>query len=231
MDWNNLQVWQYGALIGGAVTLIGLVVYFLPIRRAKVPGNVLTAVGAGALGLAVGVVWMAGFGYSMNGPESTPSGEVPTPKDAAGPAAAAKTKGGQGKGGFAKGGAPKGGNNPPTPRTQLASLVTTLDTLVDRPITLTLTPEDRAAIAERLKGLDAADEIKEDDAKARLEAILKVLEKDRKALEAVGYRWPSPDAKGPPKGGFGGPKDSPNPFSGGTAKEHLKSLQERLEKK
>jgi len=56
-----------------------------------------------------------------------------------------------------------------------------------------------------------------------------VLEKDRKTLEAVGYRWPSPDGKGPPKGGP--PKDSPNPFAEGPNKDKLKSLQERLDRK
>ena len=58
-----------------------------------------------------------------------------------------------------------------------------------------------------------------------------MLEKDRKTLEAVGYRWPNPAGKGPAKGGFGAPKDSPNPFAEGPNKDKLKSLQERLDRK
>jgi hypothetical protein len=137
---------------------------------------------------------------------------------------------GKGGGGMGKGGGGFGG--PPNPRVQLVGLVNALETLVDHPVSLTLTSDEKAAIAEQLKGLDAAAEIKEEDAKARLDAILKVLEKNRPPLEAVGFRWPAPDGKGPPKGGFGGaPKDSPNPFAEGSSKEKLKSLQERLEKK
>ena len=61
--------------------------------------------------------------------------------------------GGAPKGG---GGGPKGGGfggGPPGPRVQLVGLVNALDTLVDKPVTLTLSPEDRAAIAAQLKGL------------------------------------------------------------------------------
>ena len=229
MDWNNLQTWHYGAMIGGAVILVGLIVSVLPARRLKVPGSLTAAAGAAVLGLALGIIWMAGFGYKVTGPETeTAEGPTDVPKSGGGPPGMGK--GGMGKGGGAPKGGGFGGGNAPSPRTQLAGLVTALDRLVDRPVTLTLTPEDRSKIAEQLKGLDSAAEVNDEDAEARLEAILKVLEKDRKALESVGYRWPSPDAKGP-KGGFGGPKDSPNPFAAGNPKEHLKSLQERLEKK
>jgi hypothetical protein len=230
MDWNNMQTWQYGALIGGAVLLVGLIVYFLPIRRLKVPGSITAAIGGAGLGLALGILWMSTLGYKPTGPATEGAEE---PKDGGPPPGLAKGKGGgkgAPKGGFG-GGAPKGGGNPPTSRVLLARLVNALDTVVDRPIALTLTPAERAALAEQLKGLESAEEIKEDDARARLDALQKILERDRKALEAVGYQWASPDAKGPPKGGFGGPKDSPNPFADGPAKERLKSLQERLDKK
>jgi hypothetical protein len=114
---------------------------------------------------------------------------------------------------------------------QLVNLVNALDTVVDKPVSVNLSPEDRAAIAKELEGLDSASEIKEDDAKAKLEAIQKILEKNnRKAMETVGYRWAAEPKGGPPKGGF--PKDSPpNPFKDGSPAEHLKSLMERLTKK
>ena len=76
------------------------------------------------------------------------------------------------------------------------------------------------------KGSNRLTEISDDDAKAKLEAIQKILEKDnRKALETVGYRWAGEPKAGPGKGGF--PKEPPpNPFKEGSPAEHLKSLME-----
>jgi len=225
---NDLQTWHYGAIIGGAVLVLSLIVYFLPARKLRVPAVLTAGIGGLAAGLAVGVIWLAGFGYKMAPPDEKAGDEASAAKEGM-PKGAGAPKGGGGapKGG---GGAPKGGGGgPPGPRVQLVGLVNALDTLVDKPVALTISTDDRAAIAAQLKGLDAAGEIKDDEAKARLDAILKVLEKDRKALEAVGYRWPSPDGKGPPKGGP--PKDSPNPFAEGPNKDRLKSLQERLDRK
>jgi hypothetical protein len=169
---------------------------------------------------------MVGFGYqpftpAPNGTAAPPDGD----QAAAGPKnfGAPKGKGGgapKGKGGFGA---------PPSAKVQLSSLITALDTVVDQPITVSLTPDDRAAIAKELQGLDSATELKEEEAKAKLEAIQKILEKDRKALETIGYRWGGAPPKTPGKGGFG-KEQPPNPFKEGTAAERLKSLQARLAK-
>jgi hypothetical protein len=233
MDINDLKTWQYGAMIGGAALLLGFVLYFLPTRKLKVPGVLTATLGGIATGLALGVIWLAGFGYKPTGPADKAQAE--DAKDGNPPGltkdGGAKFGGGGAKGKGKGGGGPKGGfgGGPPGPRVQLVSLVSALDALVDQPVALTLTADDKKAIAAQLDGLATAGEIKDDEARARLDAILKVLEKDRKALEAVGYRWPGPDSKGPPKGGF--PKDSPNPFADGQNKEKLKPLQERLDRK
>jgi len=182
---------------------------------------------------------MGNFGYKPIAPDtptpaSTATGETKGlgpggPGTGLGPGGpgAPKMKGnGAPKG---KGGGPGGGfGGPPSPKMQLANLVTLLDSVADKPVTVTLSPEDRASIAKELAGLDVASEIKEEDARAKLDAIQKILEKNRKTLETVGYRW-----AGEPKGGKGGfPKEPPpNPFREGTAAEHLKSLMERLTKK
>jgi hypothetical protein len=205
MNWPELQTWHYGVLIGGLFLLVCVGLYFLPARKFRVPGVVTAAFGGLAVGLAAGIIWLAGFGYKPM------AGAVPD--DGGGPKmGGAAPKGGPG--GAPKGG-PGGGGGPPSPRAQLLSLILALDTVVDRPVALTLTAADRAALAEQLKGLDAAEEVKDADATARLEAILKVVEKDRKALETVGYRWPGP----PPKTGVApGPPTpelalaTPNPF-------------------
>jgi hypothetical protein len=230
MDLNNLQTWQYFAIAGGAVLVLGFILYFLPIGKAKMPGVVTSGFGGTALGLGLGVVLMASLGYQTN------PGAPPAPgADGAGPPAAPK---GQGRGGPpAKGGGQKvpmegfggggGGGGQPNSKVLLSGLVIALDRVADRPVTITLTPEQRQAIAEQLKGLDAAAELSEEDAKARLDAIHKVVEKDKDALEAVGYRGFSPPGKGGGGGGLG-KEQPPNPFKQGTAAERLKSLNDRL---
>jgi hypothetical protein len=227
MDFTKIETWHWFCAFGGLVLLIGIVLYFLPAGRVKVPGVITAAFGALGAGLAAGIIFMAGFGYKPVNPpppEGSPdeSGEpLPMPKMAGIGKGSPK-----GKGGFGGFGAP------PSPRMQLASLVTALDTIVDKPVTVNLSPEDRAAIAKQLEGLDTASEIKDDDAKAKLEAIQKVLEKDRKALETVGYRWATDGKGGAPKGKGGFGKDPPpNPFKEGTAAAQLKALLERLNKK
>jgi hypothetical protein len=228
VDLSDLQVWHYGLIIGGAILVLGLVLYFLGVRKIKVPPVVPAGFAGLAVGFAAGVIWLAGFGYK-------PLGDGDDPANAAAPKGDAVPKGGGGgKGGAGKGGGmPKGGlgGAPPSPRNQLVTLINALDVLVDRPVAVTLTAEDRAAIAAQLRGLDAAGEIKEDEAKAKLDAILKVVEKNRNALEAVGYRWPSPGGKGGlgPKGGPPAPEGT-NPFQVPETAAKVKSLQDRLAK-
>ena len=165
MDLNNLDTWHYGAIIGGAVLVLSLIIYFLPARKLKVPAVLTAAIGGLAAGLAVGVIWLAGFGYKLSPPDEKAGDEAAAAREGAGPrmgGGAPKGGGGAPKGGGGGGGAPKGGGgapkggfgggNPPGPRVQLVGLVNALDTLVDKPVTLALSPEDRAAIAEQLQG-------------------------------------------------------------------------------
>jgi hypothetical protein len=224
MNWPELETWHYGVIIGGLVLLVCAGLYFLPARKFKVPGAVTAAFAGLAVGLAVGIIWLAGFGYKPVGGAMADNGGGP------------KGGGADQKGGFggAPKGGPRGGDNPPSPRAQLLTLINTLDTVVDRPVAVNLTAADRAAVAEQLRGLDTAEEVKDADATARLEAILKVVEKDRKALETVGYRWPGPAAKG--GGGNTGPPPAaalttPNPFRPPATAQKIQSLRERLEKK
>lgn len=240
MDFNNMQTWHYFALGGAGLLVVGIIAYFLPVGKMKIPGVFVAALGGLAAGLAAGIIFMAGFGYRPLAPDAQPlDPERDAQLQAGGPMAAKGKGGGGGPGGGGpggggpkgKGGGPGGFGGPPSPKMQLANLVNALDTVVDKPVTVTLSPEDRAAIVKQLEGLDSASEVKEEDARAKLEAIQKILEKDnRKALETVGYRWAGEPKGGFPKGGF--PKEPPaNPFKEGSAAEHLKSLMERLSKK
>jgi hypothetical protein len=218
MDLNDMQVWQYFAIAGGGVLLLGLIVYFLPVGKVKVPAVVTTAFGGIVAGLALGVLLMAGFGYKPREEDLPPGTSGPPGKENEKALAKGKGNAPKGKGNF-------GGGGPPSPRAQLISLITALDAVADRPLVITLTPEERAMIAEQLKGLDSADEVKDEDAKKRLDAIAKIVEKNQKSLEAVGYRTtPAPK-------GSGLSKDNPNPFKEGATAQRLKSLLERLTKK
>jgi hypothetical protein len=237
MDFNNMQTWHYFAIGGAGILVLGIILYFLPVGKMKIPAVITTAFGALGAGLAAGIIFMGLFGYSVRAPDAQTGdpdqqaaglkmGEpgAPKGKGGGGPGGGAP----KGKGGFGGGG---GGFGPPPPKMQLVNLVNALDTVVDKPVAVILSPEDRVAIAKELEGLDTASEIKDEDARTKLEAIQKILEKNnRKALETVGYRWAGEPKGGPPKGGF--PKDPPpNPFKEGTPAEHLKSLMERLSNK
>ncbi len=232
MNWNDMQMWHWFAIIGGVVLVLGVILYFLPIGKIKIPSVITASFGALGLGLSIGITFMAGFGYKPFSPESPP-GDAQTaaePKAAAGPGAA-KGKGGGGLGGPAPkkgGGGPggAGGGGGASPRLQLAAMVNALDTLSETPITIILSDDDRKAIAAHLKGLDGMAEIKDEDAKAKLEAIQVIVLKERKSLEKVGYRWVL-DGK---TANRTFPKDSPNPFKEGAEAERLKSLLERLSK-
>jgi len=213
MNLNDVQAWQYFAIAGGGVLVLSVIAYFLPIGKLKMPAVVTAAFGGVVAGLALGVLLMASFGYESNR-EDQPSNTSGSPGGGGTPKGMPKAKG-----------MPNGNFGPPapSPRDQLASLVTALNNVADRPLSVNLTTEEKAAIVKELKGLTEAAELNNDDAKARLDAVLKIVEKHQKTLETVGYR------SGPaPKSGLA--KDNPNPFKTGPAAEHLKSLLERLSK-
>ena len=78
--------------------------------------------------------------------------------------------------------------------------------------------------------MDTQEAITDEDAKAKLDALLKLLEVNRKALEAAGFWWPgSPPPGGGGGGGMGAPAP-PNPFKEGDAADKLKALQATLGK-
>src|SRR5262245_8225460 len=111
----------------------------------------------------------------------------------------------------------------PSPTAQLVGLVAKLDLLTQKPLTVTLTDEEKAKLAEQLKGLDADTPLGDEEIKKRLDAILEIVKDDREALEAAGYSWPG-DTRIRPRGG------APNPFTEVDNTAHLKGLRERLPK-
>jgi hypothetical protein len=102
----------------------------------------------------------------------------------------------KGGGGMAKGG---GGGFGPSPKTQLAQLVAKLDVLTEKPLSIDLTDDQRAKVREQIKGLASAEELSDDEATKRMNAMLEVLKDQKATLEAAGYRWPG---EGGGAGGF-----------------------------
>ena len=111
-------------------------------------------------------------------------------------------------------------------KSQLATLLAKLDLLTKKPLTVTLTDEERTKLAELIKGLGDQDALDDDDAKKRLDAVLEIVKDDKETLEAAGYRWPGQGGGRPPANAA----NAPNPFKEGENATHLKSLQESLEK-
>jgi gas vesicle protein len=207
----------------------------MSVANPSVPVVISTGLICLVLGAGVGsvaAVWYAPtFGKEQREPDSPEKmgkgGDAAPMADVAGgmgKGGMGKGKG-KGKGGFGKGkgGQGKGGFAAPSPKRQLASLVTKLDQLTEKPLTIKLSDEQKAKIAEQLAGLDKAEDLADGDAKMRMDAILDVVKGDRAVLEAAGFIWPGGGMRTPPQ-------DSPNPFSSEENANRLKALQARTAK-
>ena len=108
----------------------------------------------------------------------------------------------------------------------LASLVDKLDLLTRKPLTIELTPHEKAKLAEQLQGLAEQEKLSDEEAKKKLDNLVALLKDNKDSLQAVGFRWPG--ESGP---ALRPPADSPNPFKEEGNNNHLKDLQERLGQK
>lgn len=190
----------------------------------KLPATLAVGVICLALGVAagVGVMTVAADGKKADAKAAEES-DKETPAKAGGKGGGGK---GGGKGAFGGKGGGKGGGagRAPGPKVQLAQLVTKLDTLTRKPLSVQLSAEEKQKAKDLLADLDAKDELTDDDARAKLDALLKLLEGHKEPLEAAGFRWPGSPAGGPRPPG----EAPPNPFKAGEDGEHLKSLQATL---
>lgn len=197
----------------------------------SVPAVLSTGLICLAMGGAAGVTVTQLYGPFFLEPKevspSNPDMVFTTPPPGA--LAAMEGRGGMGKagrntmvvglGGMGKGGPPA---RPPA-RAQLAQLVTKLDQLTEKPLTISLTAEQKAKLAEQLAGLEKEKELSNEDADKRMKEILEVVKGDKATLEAAGFAWPGPPPTAGRPGaasGFGNPQNA----------QRLKSLQERLGK-
>jgi hypothetical protein len=229
IDWTNLELYHYLMYGGGGVAVLALLLYFLlPKGGARIPAGVIGTVGGLVAGVALGVIGMATSGYQLtkeNYSDPNFKAEAAPVVGMKGGGPPAGMMGGGGMVGGKAGGKGFGGKGKgfgaPSEKAQLAVLVGKLDQLTNATLTLKLTDEQRATIREQLKDLSEQEEITDEDAKKRLDAILDSLKDQRPMLEAAGYFWP----------GTPFPKNAPaasNPFRVGPDSAKLNSLQEKL---
>lgn len=199
-------------------------------RRTNVPAAVVTGViclGLGALG---GIVVGNFVNFKDKDAAAAPGeGDEGKAKEGKGDGAPKVIGGGGGKGGKGPGGfGGKGGKGPQggggrgqgnISKVQLTQLVTLLDELTAKG-TLKLDAEPKKQVATELTGLEAKDALSEEEARTKLNALLKALDGQKATIVGAGFLWPG---EGPLAPG----DTNPNPLKDNA---HLKSLQTTLGK-
>jgi hypothetical protein len=118
-----------------------------------------------------------------------------------------------------------GGMGGPNPRRDLATLVRKME-LLTGDIKMTLSAEQCVSVAAALAGLDAAEDLSDDDAQTAHDALLASLDDGQKSLlDAIGLPRP-PRGAGVPGGGP--PAPEANPFHQEVNTEALARLRTRL---
>jgi hypothetical protein len=215
LDWTSQEFYHYLAAGGAALVVLALVLYALRGGRLRAPALVLSIVGGLGLGLGLAIIALGALGYRLGTPPVTYAypGGIP-----------------RGMGGMA--GIMAGGRSMPpemfggsAEKNDLAALVDKLDQMTDKPLAVRLSDAQRQGLRDQLKGLADADELSDEDAKARLDKLHDLLKDQRGTLEAAGYRWPAQPVFPPPAPS--GPPPA-NPFKTEQHAGHLKALSERL---
>lgn len=237
MNWEQWEWFHWLMAGGGAVAIVALVLYFAA-PRLSLPAGIASTLAAFAFGVGAGAVGLTALGYEQRHSPSRDADAEPDaggkgppkgmggmpPGGMGGPGGMAGPGGmmGKGGGGFGGGFGGKGKGKGPSPKTQLAALVTKLEQLTDKNLTLTFSEDERQALLKNLADLPKLEELEDKVAEERLKALLAVVEKQRGTLEAAGYRWPEP--QGLPMT----PPPPPNPFAGGADQQRLLALQATL---
>ena len=229
IDWTDLQVYHYIAIGGGGLAVLAILLYFVLPRGLKIPAGVISTVAALIGGVGIGVVGMAACGYETKKPDLSASGPPPDMANMMkGPGGKGPPGGGlppgmpmPGIGGGKKGGG--FGGKGPNSKNQLAQLVTKLQQLTEKPLTITLTEKQREVLREQLKDLEKEDELSDGDAKTRLDNILEAFTDSKSTLEAAGFRWPG--------AGLAMQSNTPNPFMDDDNHDRLRALQKSVGQK
>jgi hypothetical protein len=233
VDWQNTDLFRYLLIGCGVLLLMAIVIYFLPMRRIKVPAVILSVLTSLVVGFGAGVIAITFYGYAK--PQNPAGGEggrgEPGSGGMAGGGGGMRGGGGgmmAGGGGGMRGGGGMGGGGGrgaaagptgPSSRAELVNLVAKLDVLTARPLEVKLSEEQKTKLEERLKELSEKNNLTEEDAKTTIDAIVEILKKDKETLAAAGFPAAPPNL---------GPRPYSNPFLESSNADHLKGLQARL---
>ncbi|HZV05672.1 MAG TPA: hypothetical protein VE999_11370 [Gemmataceae bacterium] len=218
---------MYLAIGGAVLILMSLGMYYVPASQMKIPAFLLGIVGGVGVGAAVAIIGMMGFGwrwyaqyYENQNPRMGSGGSPPAMGVVGGGPPAAGGGSGQ-RGGRQRGSADSNSKN------QLASLITKLDLLThERPV-VQLDAEQKRQIRKQIEKLDDKEDLSEEEAKKKLDAMVGILHDDqKKILSEAGANLP-----GQQGGNRGRGEAPPNPFKEGQPNQHLKSLSNQLEDK
>lgn len=209
--------------LGILVLALGFALRHAPWSRVLLPTAVVMGIAAALLGAAGGVAAMYIFGYRWELKEVLPDVSLEEWERQV----AAKSSGGvTEEKAEKKEEAEKKKQSPSSTRT-LMTLLRKLD-LLDRGISLTLEPEQAQQLAAELEGLEGAEALSEDNAKAKTDRILAVLtESQRDTLGSVELPSRSAAAGGAPAMG-GSPGGGGNPFHAEAVAKQLQSFRARL---
>jgi hypothetical protein len=224
-DWSEWSWYVYLAVGGAVLILASAGMYFSSASQNKVPAYLLAIVGGLGLGAAGAIIGMMGFGwrwYAQKYDNGTQMAAPTMPVNAGGPPMG---EGGPRGGGMRGGGGPRGGSGPNS-KNQLASLITRLDLLTHERPAVKLDGEQKKKMREQILQLDEKEELSEEEAKKKLDAVMEILTDDqRKTLGEAGATGAGQ------RGGNRGGEAPANPFLEGQANQHLKSLRGELEGK
>jgi len=229
----------------GLLTLLVLVLVWQKQRSGKTIVVWLTSAVVGMLLGSVGsvaIVCLAGYHIEVmpGRPEVFPAPPVPGTDEAA--MDDMSGMGGPGMRGPGMGGPGMGGGRPPRPKRDLTTLVRKID-LLTGDVGLTLSDEQVGSLLDCLADLETAEAMSDDDAQAKHDGILAVLDEDQQSrLDAIslprrrpgGFGGPGgPGGGGPGGGGMGGPgggeqAEDANPFQEESNAEALTHLRERF---
>ena len=227
-----------------AVGLLTLLLLVLVWQRQRSGKTIVVWLASGVAGILLGsvgsvaIICLAGYHVEVvyGRPEIFPSEFVP----GTGEVAMDDMSGMEGSG---MGGPGGGGGRPPSPRRDLTTLVRKID-LLTGDVGLTVSNEQVGSLLGCLADVETAETMSDDDAQAKHDEILAVLDEDQKSrLDAISLprRRPGGGPGGPGGGGPGGPgggeprgpgggeqAQDANPFQEESNAEALTRLRERF---
>ncbi len=234
-------MWRLGLdTIGLGIVLVILATLLfavLLLQRQRTQKTIVAWLAAGVIGILLGSGGTLGALRLMGAQQLTPGQAVDAPLgDAAATAgmpARGGSAGGMGSGMGGMGGGPggmgggMGGMGGPNPKRDLTTLVRKIDLLTGE-IGIKLSDEQGASLAAALADVEKAEDMTDDNAQAKHDAILALLDDSQKPqLDAIGLPRPQRGSGG--GGPAGARKEAPaNPFQDETNAKALENLRERF---